>query len=123
MRILSSYIRITLAAVFILLAAQVVVYGASSTSGKSSSSGDNDKEISLKNISRYRRSATTVPSLNLSQFQYKGSSNFYTFTPSGNTLQVKTTIRLQSGNTTYVYPYRFKTKLQQVFKAPVQPVH
>lgn len=95
---------------------------ASVFSGKSSGD-DKDKEISLKNIPKYKRLTTAAPSLKLSQFQYKGSSEFSTFKPSGNTLQIKTNIRLQNGNTTYVYPYRFKTKVQQVFKTPVQPVH
>ena len=121
MKSVCTYTKIFLVAVAFLAAVQIV-YAASATSGNVTG-GDNNKQISLKNIGKYRP-YNNLPSLKFSQFQYKGSSNFLQIKSSGNTIQMQSTIRLQNGNTTYVYPYKYKTKLQQVFKVPAQqPLH
>ena len=113
----SAYIKTIFAALAILATVQIV-YAATASSVKSSGGG-NENQISLKNISKYKR-CNTIPSLKFSQFQYKGSSNFSPSKSNGTFWQMQSTIRLQSGNTTYVYPYKYKTKLQQVFKTPTK---
>jgi hypothetical protein len=52
-------------------------------------------------------------------YQFKGSQ-FLTVQKQGNTLQVSAVIRCQSGNTTYVYPYKYKVKAP-LFKTPSAP--
>ncbi|HVZ26891.1 MAG TPA: hypothetical protein VG842_12585, partial [Sediminibacterium sp.] len=39
-----------------------------------------------------------------------------------NTAEVSTMLRYESGNTTYIYPYKFKVKAPK-FKTPAPPVH
>ena len=79
---------------------------------------DKDKEISLKNFNRYSHTSA-YPALHLSQFQFKGSTNIYQITGT-NSVQGQSIIRLQKGNTTYVYPYKYTVKVP-LFKTPIAP--
>ena len=83
------------------------------------SNGDGDKKISLKNFSKYGHKASAYPSLSLSKFQFSGSENLYQVN-SLNSIQGQSIIRFQSGNTTYVYPYKYKVKIS-LFKTPTAP--
>lgn len=110
--------------IFIVTAifALVHIVNAATVYSGNTSEGENNKNISLKNLGKYKTNFN-VPSLKLSQFQYKGSNNFLQTKSSGNILQIKSTIKLQKGNTTYLYPYKYNLKLQSIFKSPVQPIH
>lgn len=66
-----------------------------------------------------KKSFTLTPST--SNYQFKGSQ-FLNVKKSGNTLQVNSVIRYQSGNTTYVYPYKYKVKAP-LFKTPTAPTN
>ena len=81
--------------------------------------GDDDKKMSLKNFSKYPHNVPAYPTFRLSQFQFKGSENIYQVNTS-NSIQGQSIIRLQNGNTTYVYPYKYTVKVP-LFKAPVSP--
>ena len=81
--------------------------------------GDGDKKISLKNFNKYSYKPSAYPSLRLSQFQFKGSENIYQINLS-NSIQGQSMIRLQNGNTTYVYPYKYTVKMP-LFKTPTSP--
>lgn len=117
--------RSLLKTILVAIAAFAVVQfvnAASVYSGTATGGGENDNQISLKNLGKFR-SYISVPTLKLSQFQYKGSYNFTQTKTTGNILQINSTIKLQSGNTTYVYPYKYKMKLQTMFATPSQPLH
>lgn len=75
------------------------------------------RTISLKNFNRNNYKANAYPSFRLSQFQFNGSQNIYQVN-SKNSIEGQSMIRLQSGNTTYVYPYKYKVKVP-LFKTPV----
>ncbi|MEP6684586.1 MAG: hypothetical protein ABJA35_15050 [Parafilimonas sp.] len=76
--------------------------------------------ISLKNFSKYSYKSTAYPSFRLSKFQFNGSSDFYQIN-SNNSILGQSVIRMQNGNTTYVYPYKYKVKAP-LFKTPTAPV-
>lgn len=76
-------------------------------------------DISLKNFNRSSYKNTAYPSFRLSSFQYKGSSNRYQVN-SKNSIEGQSVIRLESGNTAYVYPYKYKVKTP-FFKTPTAP--
>lgn len=75
-----------------------------------------DKKISLKNFNRNNYKINAYPSFRLSQFQYSGSQNIYQIN-STNSIEGQSMIRLQHGNTTYIYPYKYKVKVP-FFKTP-----
>jgi hypothetical protein len=77
-------------------------------------------DLSLKNFSRYSFKSTAYPNFRLSKFQFNGSSNL-SQTNSNNSVEGQSLIRMQSGNTTYVYPYKYKVKVP-LFKTPTAPV-
>jgi hypothetical protein len=78
-------------------------------------------DMSLKNFSKNSYKNTAYPSFRLSKFQYKGSSNIYQVN-SGNSIEGQSFIRMQDGNTTYIYPYKYKVKTS-FFKTPSAPTH
>ncbi len=86
-----------------------------------STSGDDNsiKKISLKNFNRNNYKSRAYPSFRLSQFQYKGSQNVYQVN-SIHSMEGKSMISFQNGNTTYVYPYSYKVKVP-LFKTPASP--
>ena len=105
----------TLKRTFLLLAVVVSLQTFAAFIGhKTNDNGD--KKISLKNFSKYSYKPTAYPSLKLSQFQFKGSENIYQINLS-HSIQGQSMIRLQNGNTTYVYPYKYTVKVP-LFKTP-----
>ncbi|MEO8711215.1 MAG: hypothetical protein ABI405_03775 [Parafilimonas sp.] len=76
-------------------------------------------DISLKTFSINGYKSTAYPNFRLSKFQFKGSSNLYQIN-SNNSVEGQSIIRMQSGNTTYVYPYKYKVKTS-FFKTPAAP--
>ena len=78
-----------------------------------------NNNISLKNFNRSYYKTTAYPRFHLSQFQYKGSTNLYQVNKTG-MVEGQSFIRLQNGNTTYVYPYKYKVKVPR-FVTPTPP--
>lgn len=76
-------------------------------------------EISLKTFSRNSFRNTAYPGFRLSKFQYKGSSNLCQIN-SDNSVHGQSIIRMENGNTTYVYPYKYKVRTP-LFKTPTAP--
>jgi hypothetical protein len=76
-------------------------------------------DLSLKNFTRNTFKNTAYPSFRLSQFQYKGSSNLYQIN-SLTSVEGQSMIRMEHGNTAYVYPYKYKVKTP-FFKTPSRP--
>lgn len=75
--------------------------------------------ISLKNFSRNSYKSTAFPSFRLSKFQFQGSTDIYQ-SNSRNSIEGQSFIRMENGNTTYVYPYKYKVKVP-FFKTPSAP--
>jgi len=76
----------------------------------------NRSTFTLKNMNN-KKSFILTPST--SKYQFKGSQ-FLNTKKTGNTVQVNSVIRYQNGNTTYVYPYKYKVKAP-LFKTPTAP--
>src|ERR1700744_2339004 len=66
----------------------------------------NSNDISLKNFSRNSYKTTAYPSFRLSKFQFKGSTSIYQIS-SNNFVEGQGLIRMENGNTAYVYPYKY----------------
>jgi hypothetical protein len=77
----------------------------------------NRSAFTLKGNSK-NKSFTLSPSVT-GNYHFKGSQ-FISIQKQGNTVQVNTVIRYQNGNTTYVYPYKYKVKAP-LFKTPSAP--
>lgn len=101
-----------IAAALCVLAVQFV-YG----SFTGNSDGSKDK-FSLRNLNTANKSYS-LSSLRLSSFNYKGSVELSQKTASGQ-VQVSSMIRLEKGNTTYVYPYKYTVKVPK-FVTPKAP--
>lgn len=80
--------------------------------------GKNKSSFSLKKVNKAKGFSLT--GLKHGSFQLKGSSLINYQRNSDNTVTVNSVIRYQSGNTTYVYPYKFKAKAP-LFKTPQAP--
>jgi len=101
-----------LAAAILVLAVQVV-YG----SFTGNSDGSKDK-FSLKNISTLKKTYS-LSTLRINTFRYKGSEDLLQQNTNGQ-VQVTSMIRLERGNTTYVYPYKYTVKVPR-FVTPKAP--
>lgn len=76
--------------------------------------------FSLKNFNKNSFKNTAYPSFKLSKFQFKGSSDIYQVN-SKTAVEGQFFIRMENGNTTYVYPYKYKVKVP-FFKTPTAPI-
>lgn len=86
-------------------------------------SGLDDKsknKYSLKNISSLSKNYS-LSSLHISSFKFVGSQNLFS-QKSADGVEINSMIRLQNGNTTYVYPYKYVVKMPK-FKTPTAPAH
>jgi len=102
-----------LAAAICVMAVQFV-YG----SFTGNSDGSKDK-FSLKNLSSANKTYTLSSLRPTNTFRYKGSSDLSQQTTGGQ-VQVTSMIRLERGNTTYVYPYKYTVKVPR-FVTPKAP--
>jgi len=107
-----SYNKVFLAMILILVAH--LSYGA--FTGKSD---DHKNKFSLKNLNSLSRTYS-LSSLRTNTFLYKGSQDVYQQN-NGTQVQVQSMIRMERGNTTYVYPYKYIVKVPR-FKTPTAPV-
>ena len=94
--------------------------------GSFSSSADekNKNKFSLKNLSKLSKnySLYSLKSLN---YQFKGIYNFNqpehsASDTSSNSVEFNSMIRMENGNTTYVFPYKYKVRVPR-FKTPTPP--
>ena len=100
------------AAAFCMLAVQFV-YG----SFTGNSDGSKDK-FSLKNLSAVSK-VYSLSSLRINTFHYKGTSEL-SQQNTGDQVQVTSMIRLERGNTTFIYPYKYSVKVPR-FVTPKAP--
>jgi len=102
------------AAALAMLAVQFV-YG----SFTGNSVGSKDK-FSLKNLSSVR--SYSLSTLRTNTFHYKGSTEL-SQQNTGGQVQVTSMIRLERGNTTYVYPYKYTVKVPKFVTPKAPSVH
>ncbi len=104
------YIKILLSAVFFML----INVGSATFIGKKGSTDDGAK-FSLKYLGKYK-SHVSLANFKLSQFHFAGSQDFSPSTRNG--IQFESMLRMERGNTTYVFPYKANVQISR-FKAPV----
>ena len=104
---------------FLLICFILSVKGFAAFIGHAGDDSSINKKISLKNFNRNNYKTNAFPTFSLSQFQFTGSQNIYQIN-SANSIEGQSMIRMQHGNTTYVYPYKYKVKVP-LFKTPTSP--
>lgn len=97
--------------VILLVLAGHFAFGIGSTEKSSRSN------FTLKNASKGKTTLTPVTG---SSYKFKGTQFLSVKKDKSNTIQVNSVVRYQSGNTTYVYPYKYKVKAP-LFKTPAAP--
>lgn len=106
-----------LLAVALILSANLT-YAALSFTGIVDESTRNSK-YSLRNLNKFSKKGLSLNAVK-SNLQYKGLH----VPANANTLQnneVNSMLQYENGNTTYIYPYKFKVKVPK-FKTPAPPV-
>lgn len=102
----------------ILLAMGIqVVYAAFSFTGIADEKSKNSK-YTLRNLSALTHKGLSFSSLK-SSLQYKGTQ-LSTSKETLSGIEVSSMLRFDNGNTTYIYPYKFKVKVSK-FKTPASP--
>ncbi|HXL58085.1 MAG TPA: hypothetical protein VN958_17610 [Chitinophagaceae bacterium] len=102
-----------------LLFAAILIFAVELAFGAFTGKTDDDKnKFSLKNLNTINQ-VYSLSSLRTNTFHYMGSLDLYQQN-NGNRVQVQSMIRLERGNTTYVYPYKYTIKVPK-FKTPTPP--
>ncbi len=112
-----QYIKKGLFVILLAMGIQVA-YAALSFTGIADEKTKNVTKFSLKNLSALSHKGLSFSSLK-SSLQYKGTQ------PSKESIfgsEVSSMLRYDNGNTTYIYPYKFKVKAPK-FKTPAPQQH
>jgi hypothetical protein len=109
--------KVIISALFIM--AIQVAYAAFSFTGLIDEKAKNSK-YSLKNLSSLSHKSLTYSSMKASM-QFRGTQLIGS-KDQQNPSEISSMLRFDNGNTTYVYPYKFKVKVPTKFKTPV-PMH
>ena len=111
-----TYTKIFFAA--LLLLAVELTFGAITTG----TTDDSKNKYSLRNLNTSNRHFYSLSTFNTNSFHYTGSGSLNIYQQnSSNQLQVQSMIRMERGNTTYVYPYKYTVKVPK-FKTPTAPL-
>ena len=111
---LKPYIQKAFFAILLVLGMQVM-YAAFSFTGLADEKAKSNK-YSLKNLSALAHKSLTFASLK-STLTYKGLQQPVSSKETVSGMEVSSTLRYDNGNTTYIYPYKFKVKASK-FKTP-----
>lgn len=95
-----------------------VIYAASAFTGITDEKNKAGK-YSLKNLSALSHKGLSFSSLK-SSLQYKGAQSSTAVKEMVSGSEVSSILRFDNGNTTYIYPYKFKLKAPK-FKTPAPP--
>lgn len=112
-----SYISKTLFVAILVLCIQAV-YAAFSLTGIADEKARSSK-YSLKNISNLSHKGLSFTSLK-SGLQYRGMQQPGLSRETVTGLEISSSLRYDNGNTTYIYPFKFKVKASK-FKTPTAP--
>lgn len=97
-----------------------MAYAAFSFTGIADEKNKNNK-FSLKNLSSLSHKGLSFSSLK-SSLQYKGTGTQSVSKESFSGFEMSSMLRYDNGNTTYIYPYKFKVKAPK-FKTPSPQQH
>ncbi|MBN9299267.1 MAG: hypothetical protein J0I41_19860 [Filimonas sp.] len=86
----------------------------------SGSTDEHKNKLSLKTLSTFAKNYS-LSSFRTTNFTYKGSQSLGLQRDSSSMIQVNSVIQLEKGNTTYVFPYKYKIKVPTKFKTPTAP--
>lgn len=114
----SSHTKIFTAMLLLLCVTQVAL-----ASFTGSADDRKSAKVSLKNLGKFSKIYTYPTLRSLSNgLQFKGSQEF-DMQKIDNSLEVNSMMRLEKGNTTYVFPYKYKVKIPPMskFKTPTSP--
>jgi hypothetical protein len=95
-----------------------VAYAAFSFTGLSDEKQKSNR-FSLRNLSLLSHKSLTFSSLK-SSLQFKGGQSFSASKEGATGMEINYMLRYDNGNTTYIYPYKFKIKAPK-FKTPTPP--
>jgi hypothetical protein len=104
----------------ILVMAIQVAYAAFSFTGLTDEHSRNSK-YSLKNLNSFSRKGLTYSYMK-SSLQFRGTQ-LLSSKDNQNSAEMNYMLRFENGNSTFVYPYKFKVKVPTKFKTPVAPHH
>lgn len=99
-----------------------MAFAAFSFTGITDEKTKNSSKYSLKNLSTLSHKGLSYSSLK-SNLQFKGIQLMpLTGKETQSGLEVSSMLKFDNGNTTYIYPYKFKVKVPK-FKTPTPPEH
>ena len=78
----------------------------------------NNSKFTLKNLTKISKNYS-LSALRNGVFRYNGTLDLNQ-QKVGNSVEINSMMRLEKGNTTYVYPYKYKVKMPR-FKTPTAP--
>jgi hypothetical protein len=104
----------------ILVMAIQMAYAAFSFTGITDEHTKNSK-YSLKNLNSFSRKGLTYSSMK-SSLQFKGTQ-LLSNKDNQSSSEMNYMLRFENGNSTFVYPYKFKVRVPTKFKTPVAPHH
>ncbi len=91
----------------------------------SGSADDRKNKFSLKYLDNKLSKAYTLSSLRstAANFQFKGSQDLdlQKVDNNGSPVEINSMMRLEKGNTTYVFPYKYKVRVPTKFRTPAPP--
>lgn len=105
-----------IAFVALLVLGMQVTYAALTFSGLTDEKNKNNSKFSLRSLSSLSHKSLSFSSLK-SNLQYKGGQAYSTPKETGSGFEVSSMLRYDNGNTTYIYPYKYKVKVPK-FKTP-----
>jgi hypothetical protein len=112
-----TYQKIAMA--LLLVMSMQMAYAALSFTGIVDDKTRNNK-YSLRSLNNYTKKGLTLNAIK-SSLQYKGI-NVPNATPSFQGSEINSMLQYDNGNTTYIYPYKFKVKVPK-FKTPSPSSH
>ena len=105
-----------IAFVALLVLGMQVAYAALTFTGLADEKNKNNSKFSLRSLNSLSHKSLSLSSLK-SSLQYKGGQTYSTPKETGSGFEVNSMLRYDNGNTTYIYPYKYKVKVPK-FKTP-----
>ena len=103
----------------LLIAALFVCVAQAAFASFSGSADDRKNKFSLKYLDKITRAYSLSSLRTTTNFQFKGSQDL-DLQKVDNNVEINSMMRLEKGNTTYVFPYKYKVKVPK-FKTPTPP--
>jgi len=115
MRLKARYTKIFIAALLIMGLGVNIAFG----SFTGATLDEHSSKFSLKNLSTLSKNYS-LSYLKIGDFRYVGTQQVSQQKVSDTAVEVQSMMRIQRGNTTFVYPYKYKMQVPR-FKTPTPP--